>query len=798
MSLPIASICLDVQGAQSHSHHDRGIARFIVEHARAIHAQRRQALHSVLLNPGLPLTGNLDWLLGDRLLGWTTSDRRVSPRVSSTPAIYHVMSPFELQHTIGELWPGWARQSDVRTAVTLYDTVPVIFPEHYLRDPVIKTRYEARAELVRTADAVLAISQTTADDAVERLGVDPDRVKVIDAGATAKFATMYRSREAAWDVVRARLGTIRPGFMLYVAGFEFRKNLERVVAAYGLMPEAVRSQHQLVIACRMLPSEKQLVTDWARSAGVKEGQLVVTGYVSDAELGALYHTCSLFLFASIYEGSGLPILEAMSCGAPVAASSTSTTPEILGDMRATFDPYEPREIADCLSSTIESKSELAALRKRSADRVGRYTWSRVADRSLTAYEGMLAARPQASETNRRRRRRRIALVSPWPPEQSGIADYNLRLARELGRNVDVDVIVANDLDHYAPPLERGVTLASSRSFRAWETLRQPDRILYCMGNSAFHGHVYELLRERPGAVVAHDVRLTGFYGWFAGVEAPADPAARLQERIAAMYGPRLPPETIREGSPSWQRQHALGIFMTGEIQEYAEQLFVHSRHAREVLELDRPAIGRQTPIELLPFGMPPAISEDRAIREVAAAPLIVSVGVVSEVKGLAELIAAVSLVGEHRAGVRLVIAGPGDDAELERWRALARESAPAIDVELTGHLPMERYTHLLATADLAVQLRTLSNGEASAAVADCLSAGLPTVVTDAGWAGELPEDIVAKVPADCTGGELAEHLERLLEDGDLRRDISDGARSFASAHSFARVADAYAQALELA
>lgn len=798
MSLPAASICLDAQGAQSHSHHDRGIARFIVEHTRAMHTKQPDALHSVLLNPRLPLTGNLGWLLGDRLLAWSTSDRRVSRRPSTIPALYHVMSPFELQHTIEELWPGWARHPSVLRVVTLYDTVPLIFPDHYLRDPVIKARYEARGELIRGADAVLAISKTTAHDAVEHLQVDPDRVEVIDAGATAKFATMYRSTQAAWDVVRDRQGHVKPGFMLYVAGFEFRKNLERLVDAYGRMPEAVRSKHQLVIACRMLASEQELIEAWARSAGIEDGQLIVTGYVPDTELGALYHTCALFLFASIYEGSGLPILEAMSCGAPVAASNTSTTPEILGDMRATFNPYEPGDIAACLTEAITSDDELEALRSRSRERVAHYTWDAVAERSFKAYERVLDSSARStSRAGRARRRPRLALVSPWPPERSGIADYNLRLARELGQRAEIDVIVADDLDHYAPPLEHGVTLASSRSFREWETIRQPDRILYCMGNSAFHRHVYELLRERPGAVMSHDVRLTGFYGWFAGVESPADPSARLRERIAALYGPRLPPDAIGDGSPSWQRQDALGIFMTGEIQEYAEQMFVHSRHARDVLALDRPAIGRQTPVDVLPFAIPQAPASRRAIRELAAAPLIVSVGVVSEVKGLATLIAALALIREERAGVRLAIAGPGEPAELARWRAIARDTAPGIDIELTGHLPADRYAQLLADADLAVQLRTISNGEASAAVADCLSAGLPTIVTDMGWTGELPADVVAKVPADCAAGELARQIEALVDETSARRALSEGARAYAEAHSFAHVAEAYLTALEL-
>jgi glycosyltransferase involved in cell wall biosynthesis len=789
MSLPVGAICLDAQGAQSPHHHDRGIARYIAEHVRALHRAQPEALHSVLLNPMLPLTGNMSWLLGSGRLGWATEDRRVAQRPEHLPAIYHVMSPFELQHTLDELWPAWARRSDVRTVVTLYDIIPLVFPDHYLRDPVIRTRYQTRAELVRRADHVLAISQTTADDAIERLGIRPERVSVVNAGATEKFANMHDSPKAAWDVLGRCLNSIRPGFVLYVAGFEFRKNLERVIAAYGLLPPNLRASHQLVITCRMLPSEAELVHSWASLAGIEEGQLVITGYVTDTELGALYQTCTLFLFASIYEGSGLPILEAMSCGAPVVTSNTSTAPEILGDLKGTFDPYDPATIAKCLVTVIDSPEMLDALIERSRRRVGSYTWDVVAERSLKVYQSVLAG-GRRSTANRKRRRPRIALVSPWPPERSGIADYNLRLVRELGQRIDVDVVVANSLDHYAPPQEHGVRLLPARSFRVTETLRQPDRILYCMGNSSFHSHVYERLRERPGAVIAHDVRLTGFYGWFAGQERPTDPASRLTERIAALYGSRLPPTVIQEGPPSWEQQSALGIYMTGEIQQYAEQLFVHSHYAREVLELDRGVLDRPAPVTILPFGIPFTDVPPRACRTLGESPLIVSVGVVSEVKGLTNLIAAVSLIAHERKHIRLVIAGPGEEDELQRWRNFAQDTAHGVNVEIPGHIVAERYACLLREADVAVQLRTLSNGEASAAVADCLAAGLPTVVSDMGWASELPKDAVARVSPDVTPTSLANQLEELIDDQRARQTLSDGALAHARRCTFSHVAEA--------
>jgi glycosyltransferase involved in cell wall biosynthesis len=788
--LPAGSVCLDVQGAQNSAHLDRGIPRFIVEHTRALIERDAAPVSSVLVSPQRPLTGNLNWLLGSGLLAWATSDRRPTRQPPGRPAIYHVMSPFELERPLDELWPQWARGPGVQTVVTLYDLIPLVFEEHYLRDPVIRERYMVRSRIVRHADRVLTISRTTGEDAVERLQVDPRRVTVIDAGATSAFASMYQSKAQAEHVLAARLREVRAEFLLYVAGFEFRKNLERLIAAYGLLPEHVRARHQLVIACRLLPSEAGLMRGWAERAGIAPAQLVLTGYISDEELGALYHACALFVFASFYEGSGLPILEAMSCEAPVVASRTATGPEILGGLEGTFDPMDPASIAGCVEKALGSAETLERLRERSRRRVGDYTWEHVAQRTVEGYEQTLA-RP------RRARRARLALITPWPPERSGIADYSYRLARELGERIDVDVVVGEPLSSYAPPLERGVTLIEAASFAAGRLARQHDRVLYCMGNSSYHRHVYELLRARPGAVLAHDVRLTGFYGWFAGLEQPADPPGRLLERIAALYGPRIPEATLGGTPPSPQLQSALGIFMTREIQQYAEQLLVHSRFALDVIELDRGVGDRDVPAQVVPFGIPAPRERSGTARHEDGV-LVVSIGVVSEVKGLAALIVAFTLLGETHPGARLVIAGPAEEPELERWRRYAREHAPEASVEIPGHLPEAELQRLLDEADLAVQLRTVTNGEASAAVADCLAAGLPTIVSALGWAAELPAAAVEHVSPSADARLLAEKMRRLLSDDGARLKLEEGARTHALASGFRFVAEAYLDALELA
>jgi glycosyltransferase involved in cell wall biosynthesis len=795
MELRERSVSLYAAGAQNVAHLDRGIPRYIVEHLRALDNSFGRALHSVLLDQRRPLTGNLNWLLGSGLLSYNRDRLAVGARSEhQAPCIYHVMSPFELDTTIDVMWPSWARSPDVSTVVTVYDLIPLIFPDHYLPEAWGRVEYQTRADFIRHVDGVLAISRATAADVVTRLGVPEERVYVINAGATDIFGPMFDSGEQAERHLAVHHRTIRPGFLLYVGGYEFRKNLDRLIDGYALLDASVRSAHQLVIACRVSPEQVDQLQSRGRDRGLEEGQLHLTGYISDADLGALYHACELFVFPSLYEGSGLPILEAMLCGAPVIASSTSTGPEILGGGDATFDPGSPEAIAACVGRFLGAPAELAALRERSLERVGEYTWRNVARDTSRAYESVLerrAARPS------RRRRRRIALVTPWPLERSGIADYNLRLAAALGQRVDVDIVVSEPVEHHPAPEEESVRLVGAEEFDRSRGSRPVDRILYAMGNSHFHRHVHHLLRRHPGSVVFHDVRITGFYGWLSGVERPEDPSARLGEWIRGLYGSRMPPQVSSSQVPSWREQLAMGIYMTREIQQYAEQCFVHSEMSRAVLELDRGVEDRAVPITVVPFGMPSIVDRTGRPPSDPDESLVVSMGYVHEVKGLEALIRAFGLLAARRPRTKLVIAGPKDDAEHRRWSACAAEHAAGAQIEIPGEVDEARYRELLERADLAVQLRRISNGEASAAVADCLAAGVPTIVSDIGWLGALPAEAAAKVPLEVGPDRLAAEMERVITDQEVRSTLTSGAQALASASAFGRVADAYLEALEL-
>ena len=790
MTLPSRSVCLYVDGAQNPGQLERGIGRLVTEHARALHALAPLLLHSVLINPHLSLTRNLSAFLGKGLLASSTGVGASKAGTTKPPRVYHIMSPFEATTPIDVMWPRWARDPRIATVVTLYDLIPFVFPDQYLYDSGMRAFYAGRLDLIRHADGILAISQYTASDAVELLQVPPERVHVIHAGASEHFARMYSSPTAAWSHLSRRLKAVRPGFLLYVGAADFRKNPSKLIAGFARLPAALRAEHQLVIAGFLNPGQTEMLRDEAVLAGIGRDEIVLTGHVSESDLGALYHACTLFVFPSFYEGFGLPIVEAMSCGAPVAASATTSLPEVLGDLEGTFEPHDADSIASCLGGLLTSPDVLNRLKARSQRRAAEYTWKRVAEHSIEAYE-----RAVTRTASRRSRRPRIALVTPWPPERSGLAEHNQKLAAALGRRVDVDVIVGRPVDLYPEPQTHGVRLMEARDFDQTSDLHQHDRVLYCMGNSKFHRHAYELLSRRPGgAVVLHDVALTAFYRWYAAVECPEQPDRALTRKIEAMYRDRLPPDVVPGGKLGRDREAALGIYMTRELQSYADQCFVHSRFAREVLELDRGSLELQVRVSVLPFGLADPAPVPRGLA--ASSPLIVTLGPVDEAHDVTTVIDAFALLRVEMPSARMVIAG-AEGAEPVCVREYASERAPGAHIELAGEPSPESYAELLRTADLAVQLQPAFGGGGSAAVADCVASGLPTIVTDLGWAGDLPRDAAEKVPLDVAPHDLKDSMARLLVDADRRATLSRTALEHARDCSFSRVADAYLSALGL-
>lgn len=288
-----------------------------------------------------------------------------------------------------------------RTAVILYDLIPLLNPSTYLASPYLRQCYMRKIDSLKRAGLLLSISDYTRQEAIDELGLQPGHVVSISTAVDETFAP-GALQSAELDAVRRRFGITRFMLMCAPGGYDPRKNIAGLVKAYGLLPPSIRETHQLVIASRLTEADRQTLLAHAAASGLAASDLILTGYVGDADLIALYQAATLFVFPSLHEGFGLPVLEAMACGTPTIASNLTSLPEVIGLDEALFDPADPQSIADRIAEVLGDPILYERLRCHSRRQASKFSWDETARRALRALErhhataDAVPARPHAA------------------------------------------------------------------------------------------------------------------------------------------------------------------------------------------------------------------------------------------------------------------------------------------------------------------------------------------------------------------------------------------------------------------
>ena len=238
-------------------------------------------------------------------------------------------------------------EKDVLYFTTLHDVIPLIFREKYLATD-IKYWYEEKINYTKKSDIILTVSNYSREKITELLGVDGGKVFV--AGNSFKKEIFNINDK---DNHNLKLKLLLPEkYILYAGGVDEHKNILRLISAYALLDNGIKSKYKLIFAGKDLKArEAELLKYWS-SLGLKLENLIFTGYVSDAELAYLYRNTALFVFPSYSEGFGIPPLEAMACGCPVIAANAASIPEIIGLPEALFDPHNENDIAEKIQSGL--------------------------------------------------------------------------------------------------------------------------------------------------------------------------------------------------------------------------------------------------------------------------------------------------------------------------------------------------------------------------------------------------------------------------------------------------------------
>jgi glycosyltransferase involved in cell wall biosynthesis len=283
--------------------------------------------------------------------------------------------------------PPAPRNGRLRLAAIVYDLIPALFPERYLAHPAIAEAYQRALAALEQYDLLLTISDSARRDCLARLSVAEDRVVNISTGGDfARFfppgAGPLNSQTAA---ILQRHGLAEP-FVFSLTALDHRKNLDGVLAAFAMLPEEVRNSHLLALTCAMSSDHDYARLQRIVAQSPAAERVVLTGALDDEALRVMYQRSSAFLFPSRYEGFGLPLLEAMQCGAAVVAGNNSSQVEVVGDAGLLANAESPSEIAAQLGRLLEDDALSRRLREAAPLQARRFRWELTGERCRSALE----------------------------------------------------------------------------------------------------------------------------------------------------------------------------------------------------------------------------------------------------------------------------------------------------------------------------------------------------------------------------------------------------------------------------
>ncbi len=705
--------------------------------------------------------------------------------------VYHATTPFLFVE------PVLSGFSVCPVVTTFYDLIPLLYPEHYLGAGAGYECYLWALGLVLNATRLLSISEASGADARTYLATPADRIDVAWPIADDCFRVLPPEQvRQALAPVRARM-RVPEQFVLTVTYPHYSKNLETLFHAYAALPAGVRLRLPLVVCCHLPPKARAELLGLARALGFAD-DLLLTGRVSDDALVGLYNAATMVVHPSRYEGFGLPVVEAMRCGTPVVTTTSSSLPEVGGDAAVLVDPDDVVGMTSAIRAVFDDPGLRDDMAERGLRHAARFDAAQLAAATLGCY-----LRALATDGERAPAPARLALWTPLPPQQSGIAEYSAELLDGLGPAAAVEVFVD---DGVVPPVDLAWAHRIS-SHRAWARRRRQGAFhvpIYQFGASSYHLYMYEALQRDPGIVVVHDMR------WSYVLWSEAVRTGRLSEfraELAAQEGDDAVTEldllTGGGGDPAgdhfWDRHPMLGRVAASSL-----ALAVHCEAARAELELRYPETSAYT----VPMGVSdPFAGDDELDRASARAQLglapdtfVVGVfGIVHPAKRIEACIDAFArLLPEHPDSLLLVVGRVLDPAYERALAERARAAGALHAVRFTGHLPTRQLDVHMVAADVVVNLRDAELRQVSAILQRTAAAGRAAVITDNPWWAGYPDVACVRVgdgpdeAAAVLGG-----LRHLAADADARAAMAAAARAhFERKGTVAHMTDRYLDVIE--
>lgn len=299
----------------------------------------------------------------------------------------HFILPVRLKKKKVDIFHGPAslipfRKESYRVVVTIHDLVAFLFSETIPLKYGAYMRFLLR-QAVKRANKIISVSYHTRQDLIDILKVPPEKITVIHEAPSPIFHP--HDKDQVRKILKERYG-ITKKFIYHLGNIEPRKNLINLLEAFSRVCRELGSEYQLVVSGQKGWLVRSL-NHFLKTYPVRD-QVFFTGYVPVEDLPLFMNGAEIFVFPSLYEGFGLPVLEAMSCGTPVISSNRSSIPEIVGSAAVLIDPTDPAEIADRIVSLLRDDQERRRLSLLGIDQAARFSWIDVARKTLEVYRSV--------------------------------------------------------------------------------------------------------------------------------------------------------------------------------------------------------------------------------------------------------------------------------------------------------------------------------------------------------------------------------------------------------------------------
>lgn len=275
----------------------------------------------------------------------------------------------------------------------LYDLIPLMFPNQCLFDKTYTKDYMDSLEFVKGLDLLLAISQSAKDDAVKLLGIPEEKIVVVYAGIDKAYEKLDKVNI---KTVKAKYN-IADSFIMFAGGIDFKKNIEELIVAYARCGKNITNKYQLVIVGKTADDVIDKYLQIAQDEGVA-GRVICTGFIPKKDLIELYNITDLFVFPSLYEGFGLPVIEAMACGARVVTSNVSSLKEIAEGHATLVSPKSVKSITNGIVSVLDHPIESLELAEKTIEYAKSFTWENVAQKTSEAIQEKMKSKKREKYT----------------------------------------------------------------------------------------------------------------------------------------------------------------------------------------------------------------------------------------------------------------------------------------------------------------------------------------------------------------------------------------------------------------